>query len=321
MGLGVLLNLRGRRSNVFASPAETCRRGQLSVNAGAYWMNAVASGSELLERPCGMRRHRSSSSTNRRAVDGVPAVMSAAAHATVRPTRCGCTSSGRVVIVASEGRSFDVDRLFETPGSAGVSAASAAEMGVTQYVRPGRGDFAFQVLSAGAVDILVVNESVMPIEALHDNAYTSSYLGRLAAWGRVIVFDRRGVGMFDAVATDTQLILADWVDDAVAVLDAVGSERAAVFSSGPSAGSSPCTSPPSTRDGSRSTVSTTPSSGAPNYPLGLSSELEREMGDWLRVGWGSRFADRRGRLAATAARHPGFVDWALTRPTSPTCSS
>jgi class 3 adenylate cyclase/DNA-binding CsgD family transcriptional regulator len=220
-----------------------------------------------------------------------------------------------VVTVASERRSFAIDRLFETLSSAGVSAASQVEIGVTQYVRSGYGDVAFQVLSAGAVDILVVNESVMPIEALHDNAYTSSYLGRLAAWGRVIVFDRRGVGMSDAVAADTQLALGDWVGDAMAVLDAVGSSQAAVFSSGPSAGLIALQLAAEHPD-RISFLSVYDAIAryrwAPDYPWGVSSELEQEIGQRMRAGWGTRFADRRGRFAATAARHPGFVDWALT---------
>ena len=102
--------------------------------------------------------------------------------------------------------------------------------GATHYVRSGDGHVAFQVLGGGSPDILVVNECVLPIEALHDNVHTASYLARLAAWGRVIVFDRRGVGLSDTVASGVALSLDDWVADAVAVLDAVGSERAAVLS-------------------------------------------------------------------------------------------
>ena len=117
-----------------------------------------------------------------------------------------------------------------------VGGETSGEVGITRYVRSGDGHVAFQVLSGGSTDILVVNESVLPMEALLDNAHTAAYLGRLAEWGRVIVFDRRGVGLSDAVARPERLSLLDWVADAVAVLDAVGSERTAVFSSGPSSG-------------------------------------------------------------------------------------
>ena len=43
----------------------------------------------------------------------------------------------------------------------------------TRYVRSGDGHIAYQVLSSGATDILLVNESVLPIEALQDNHHTA----------------------------------------------------------------------------------------------------------------------------------------------------
>ena len=203
-----------------------------------------------------------------------------------------------------------------SPGGRREWGTSSGDVGATHYVRSGDGHVAFQVLGEGSADILVVNESVLPIEALHDNVHTASYLARLAAWGRVIVFDRRGVGLSDAVASGVALSLDDWVADAVAVLDAVGSERAAVFSSGPSAGlialqlAAACP-----RRVSFLSVydAIARYRWAPDYPWGVSVELDQQIDDQLRADWGTpRLADRRGRFAATAARHSGFIEWAIT---------
>src|SRR3954464_2460775 len=52
---------------------------------------------------------------------------------------------------------------------------------------------------------------------------------RLAGLGRLIVFDRRGTGLSDAVDVSALPSLETQVEDVIAVLDAVGSERAAVL--------------------------------------------------------------------------------------------
>ena len=52
---------------------------------------------------------------------------------------------------------------------------------------------------------------------------------------------------------------------------------------------------------------------APDYPWGVPVELDQQIDDQLCADWGRpRLADRRGRFAATAARHSGFVEWAIT---------
>ena len=71
---------------------------------------------------------------------------------------------------------------------------------------------AFQVLSDGPLDLVLINESVLPIEALGHHPMVASYLERFAGWGRLVVFDRTGVGLSDAVPA-TGFGLDDWVDD------------------------------------------------------------------------------------------------------------
>src|SRR3954451_7848471 len=225
-----------------------------------------------------------------------------------RTTRLGPTSVATAAVLRPRGRSRTTSerRVIEPLAQAG-----AGEVGETHYVRSGDGHVAYQVVSTGPIDIVVVNEKLMPIEALHDNVFTESFLGRLAAWGRVILFDRRGVGLSDAVAGGDSLQLGDWVDDAVCVLDAVGSTQAALVSSGPSAGLIALQLAADHPD-RVSFLSLYDAVAryrwAPDYPFGVTSDVEDVIAERSRTEWGtSRFNDRRGRFAATAARHPGFA--------------
>lgn len=196
-----------------------------------------------------------------------------------------------------------------------VGSEAGSEVGRTRYARSGAGHVAYQVLNPGEPDILLVNESVLPVEALQDNVTTAAYVRRLGAWGRVIAFDRRGVGLSDPVSPAAVITLDDWVADAVAVLDAVGSERAAVISSGPSAGLIALLLARQfpERVSSLSLYDAIARyRWAPDYPWGVTSEAEHELHARLQADGGSALVlDRRGRFAATAARHPQFADWAV----------
>ena len=192
---------------------------------------------------------------------------------------------------------------------------SLRDGGETRYVRSGGGHVAFQVLSQGQPDILLINESVLPIEALHDDVRIVSYLNRLCSWGRVIVFDRRGVGLSDPVSEAMAIRLEDWVDDSVAVLDAVGAERAVVLSSGPSAGLIAMMLASDRRDrvlalGLYDAIARY--RWAPDYPWGVTAEYERELDRQVESAWASaNIVDRRGRFPATAAVHPDLVEFAV----------
>ena len=50
-------------------------------------------------------------------------------------------------------------------------------------------------------------------------------LNQLAAFCRVIVFDKRGTGLSDPIGVDDLPTIEEWIDDLRAVLDDVGSEQ------------------------------------------------------------------------------------------------
>lgn len=97
----------------------------------------------------------------------------------------------------------------------------------TRYARSGDYNIAFQVHGEGPIDLFYVLGAISHLEALWDEPGVARLLDRLASFARVIVMDRRGIGMSDPI--DHEVALEDEVEDIAAVLDAAGSERAALY--------------------------------------------------------------------------------------------
>jgi len=85
---------------------------------------------------------------------------------------------------------------------------------------------AYQVFGAGDVDLVLVPGFTTHVELLWESEPTSRFLEALASFARVISFDRRGSGLSDPVADAPTL--EQRMDDVRAVMDAAGSERAAL---------------------------------------------------------------------------------------------
>jgi class 3 adenylate cyclase/pimeloyl-ACP methyl ester carboxylesterase len=100
----------------------------------------------------------------------------------------------------------------------------------TRYVRSGDATIAYQVAGEGALDLLFLPGWISQIEQLWDASAMRRFLDRLAVFNRLILFDRRGSGLSDSVGQSHTL--AQEAHDALAVLDAVGSERAALLTYG-----------------------------------------------------------------------------------------
>lgn len=99
----------------------------------------------------------------------------------------------------------------------------------TQYARSGTVNIAYQVIGEGPFDLIYVPGWVSNIELAWDEPEYARFLHRLASFSRLIVFDKRGTGLSDRVPDDALPTLEQRIDDLRAVLDAVGSERAALF--------------------------------------------------------------------------------------------
>lgn len=99
----------------------------------------------------------------------------------------------------------------------------------TRYAKSGRYNIAYKVIGDGDLDLLWIPGFVSNVELAWDEPRLAHFLSRLASFSRLILFDRRGTGLSDRVATDELPTLEERMDDLVAVLDAVGSERTALF--------------------------------------------------------------------------------------------
>jgi len=100
----------------------------------------------------------------------------------------------------------------------------------TQYARSGDLNIAYQVVGDGPFDLVFVPGLITNVELAWEEEHWASFLERLATFSRLILFDRRGVGLSDRVTGVATL--EERSDDVRAVLDAVGSQRAAFFGTG-----------------------------------------------------------------------------------------
>jgi class 3 adenylate cyclase len=96
----------------------------------------------------------------------------------------------------------------------------------TRYTRSGDTSIAYQVHGDGPLDLVFVAGIVSHIEQLWEDPALARVLERQAEFSRLILMDRRGTGLSDPLAGPPAL--EDEVEDLTAVLDAVGSERAAL---------------------------------------------------------------------------------------------
>src|SRR3954469_17327681 len=97
----------------------------------------------------------------------------------------------------------------------------------TRYARSGDVRIAFQVVGNGPFDIVFIPGFISNLEIAWESPARARFFSRLSSFSRLILFDKRGTGLSDrvgAVAT-----LEEGMDDVRAVMDAAGSERAALF--------------------------------------------------------------------------------------------
>lgn len=97
----------------------------------------------------------------------------------------------------------------------------------TRYAHSGDTSIAYQVVGDGPLDLVVVWGTMSHVEMLWESPETAYFLNRLASFSRLILFDKRGCGLSDRLSG--QPTLEERMDDVRAVMDAVGSERAAIF--------------------------------------------------------------------------------------------
>jgi pimeloyl-ACP methyl ester carboxylesterase/class 3 adenylate cyclase len=97
----------------------------------------------------------------------------------------------------------------------------------THYAASGDVNIAYQVVGDGPIDLVFVPGFVSHLDLQWADPRIARFLEKLASFSRLILFDKRGTGLSDPVAGPASL--EDRMDDVRAVMDAAGSERAALF--------------------------------------------------------------------------------------------
>ena len=96
----------------------------------------------------------------------------------------------------------------------------------TRYAKSGDVHIAYQVLGDGPIDIIYIGSFFTHLEVLWEHPGYRAFCESLASYARLILMDKRGMGLSDHVEAGT---LGERMDDVRAVLNAVGSNRAVVF--------------------------------------------------------------------------------------------
>ena len=107
------------------------------------------------------------------------------------------------------------------------AAAAPASLPEIRYVQSGEVHIAYQVLGGGPVDLVFLGGFVSHLEQFWDEPGVASFFRHLAASARLILLDKRGVGLSDRVGYPPTL--EQTIEDLLAVMGAAGSRQAVLM--------------------------------------------------------------------------------------------
>lgn len=176
-----------------------------------------------------------------------------------------------------------------------------------QYAHNGDVAIAYSTYGQGDLDLLIIGGFIGHLEISPTLPIAARFWERIGSYARLIAFDKRGMGLSDRDAG--AYTLENIADDALAVLDAVGVERTAIF--GISEGGSAATMLAAAHSARVSAMvqygTYARLSEAPDYPQGVPVEALREFWRWMRENWGK--PDSIQLWAPSHARDPDMRDW------------
>jgi class 3 adenylate cyclase len=179
------------------------------------------------------------------------------------------------------------------------------------YARSGDVAIAYQVVGAGATDIVFVRGITGDLLSTWEQPLLVRHVEGLAACGRVLMLDKRGTGLSDRVREVQSLETT--MDDVRAVMDAVGSERAVLWTGATSAGIGVlfAATYPERCAGLVLFDPRVKGTRSPDYPWAPTEEEWRERLAGVRAGWGERgYLEGLAReWAPEVAENDDFRDW------------
>jgi len=97
----------------------------------------------------------------------------------------------------------------------------------TRYARNGDVTIAYRVIGDGPIDVVFMPGLISHVEVILESPLIQRFLGRLSDFARIILMDRRGLGLSDPASVDQPLEVE--IGDVLAVLDTAGVERAVLL--------------------------------------------------------------------------------------------
>jgi class 3 adenylate cyclase/pimeloyl-ACP methyl ester carboxylesterase len=180
---------------------------------------------------------------------------------------------------------------------------------VTRYATSGDASIAYQVAGEGPLDVLFLPGWISQIEQLWEAPALRRFLERLAGFGRLILFDSRGTGLSERVLE--AYTLEQEARDAIAVLDAAGSERTALFTYavGGLVGAMLAAEHPRRVGALIMYASLARTAWAPDYDWAMTSEEREELTAHNNATWGELDSGLMSRLAPSMAGDPALASW------------
>jgi class 3 adenylate cyclase len=159
----------------------------------------------------------------------------------------------------------------------------------TKYAWLGGDRIAYQVLGQGPPDLVMTRGGYGHLDMVWEDPGFTLFLRSLASFSRLILLDRRGMGASDPLPQDPLPPWESYAEELVAVLDAVGSERAAILAEmdgGPLALFFAGTRPDRT---SALILANTAAKfvAADDYPIGIPAEVGEAVLAQFDQGWGT----------------------------------
>ncbi len=178
----------------------------------------------------GGRDRRAGTSGERARLNVTRAIRSAIARVSEHDKALGehlssCVHTGRMCVYRPDRRSPVAWTVSRRPVAGG--APRRVSMPDTHYAKNGEVSIAYQVVGDGPIDVVLVNGLAAHLDLLWADPDSTEFLRRLASFSRLILFDKPGTGLSDPVAGAPSL--EQRMDDIRAVMDAAGSQRAALI--------------------------------------------------------------------------------------------
>jgi class 3 adenylate cyclase/pimeloyl-ACP methyl ester carboxylesterase len=180
---------------------------------------------------------------------------------------------------------------------------------VTRYARSGTASIAYQVIGDGPLDMLFMPGWISQIEQLWEAPANRRFLERISEFSRLIMFDSRGTGLSERVL-DAYTVEQE-AEDAIAVLDAAGSERTAVFtySVGGLVGAQLAADRPERIGALIMYASVARTSWAPDYDWAMKREDREALAERNLAEWGQVNSAAMSRFAPSMADDPALAAW------------